>query len=48
MSQVLIYFKDMNQILVRMFHTKIPVEFLLMNFDVLKSNTHPDDIQHFY
>lgn len=34
----------MNLILVWIFHTKIPVGFLLMNFDVVKSNTHHEDI----
>ena len=30
------------------FHTKVPVGVLLMNLDVVKSNTHHNDIQHLY
>lgn len=47
-SQIWIYFKEVNLIYIYIFYTKIFVEVLLINFDVVKSNTHHDDTQQFY
>ena len=48
MSQVSIYFEEVNLIYIWIFYRKIHVGGILMNFDIGYSNTHHDDIQHFY
>ena len=48
MSQVSIYFEEVNLIYIWIFYTKIHVGGILMNLDVVNSNSHNDDIQHVY